>query len=71
MEERSVLGKLGLRLVSSRTWEALFLLFIVFMAGIKTTEHREQSQGQCQSMECFRHVVCQESGKKEEGTTKM
>ncbi len=44
-EERSFIGKLALRLVTSRAWEYLFLMFIVFMAGIKTTEHREQAQG--------------------------
>ncbi len=58
MEERSIIGKLALRLVTSRTWEALFLLFIVFMAGIKTTEHREQDQGQKVSKKHEDYFVC-------------
>lgn len=44
-DERTTLGKLALRLVTSKTWEYLFLIFIVFMAGIKVTQHREQDQG--------------------------
>ena len=39
-EERSIIGRLGLKLVESRLWERIFLLYILFNVGLKLTWHR-------------------------------
>lgn len=42
--KRSLVGRMSLALVNSREWEYLFLMFIVFNAGIKLTVYRIQSE---------------------------